>query len=167
MRMHRETRVLGALALVAVSASTFGCQAHTEAAPSAAPAPAPSAGNASTGNASGEDPQFGTVSFPVSCSAPAQEHFNRAVGMLHSFFYPETVKEFTHVLDLDPGCAMAYWGIARSQMPNPLVVSFPPGTYERGLEAIAKGKGLGPRTERERDWLDAAETYFSESKTVP
>src|SRR5262249_23377377 len=168
MKTDGEARVLGALALVfAVSASTFGCKAHTEAPASAAPAPGPSGGNASMGHVAVEGPQFGTVIFPVSCSGPAQEQFNRAVGMLHSFFYPETIKEFQHVLELDPGCAMAYWGIARSQPPNPLVVPFPPGTFERGLEAISKGKELGPKTERERSWLDAAETYFSEFKTVP
>jgi tetratricopeptide (TPR) repeat protein len=103
----------------------------------------------------------------VSCNGAAQEQFNRAVGMLHSFYYPETIKAFNRVLQLDPGCAMAYWGIARSQPPKPLVVPFPPGTFERGLEAISKGKELGPKTERERAWLDAAETYFSEFKTVP
>src|SRR5262252_7417825 len=167
MRDH-ETKVLSALALVvAMSASTFGCKAHTEAATSAALAPASSDEHANMGNVAVEGMQFGTVNFPVSCSGPAQEHFNRAVGMLHSFFYPETEKEFKRVLEVDPGCAMAYWGIARSQMPNPLVVTFPPGTFERGLEAISKGKELGPKTDRERDWLAAAETYFSEFKTVP
>src|SRR5215470_10561633 len=163
MITHYESRVLGALALVAaVSASAFGCKGHTEAATSPAAAPGPSGNHAHTGNGAAEALQFGTVNFPVSCNGAAQEQFNRAVGMLHSFYYPETIKAFNRVLELDPGCAMAYWGIARSQPPNPLVVPFPPGTYERGLEAISKGKELGPKTERERAWLDAAETYFSE-----
>jgi tetratricopeptide (TPR) repeat protein len=168
MNTDHSTRAPGALALVVtLCALTSGCMAHTESTKSAAAAPGPSGGNAGMENVAAEAPQFGTVNFPVSCSRPAQEQFNRAVGMLHSFFYPETVKAFNGVLELDPGCAMAYWGIARSQPPNPLVVSFPPGTFERGLEAISKGKVLGPKTERERDWLDAAETYFSESNTVP
>jgi tetratricopeptide (TPR) repeat protein len=164
MSVDHEIRALSALALIVVlSTATSGCTAHT----SAATASSAPAGNPGTANVAAEEPQFGTVNFPVSCSAPAQEQFNRAVGMLHSFFYPETVKAFNRVLELDPGCAMAYWGVARSQPPNPLVVSFPPGTFERGLEAISKGKTLGPKTQRERDWLDAAETYFSESNTVP
>src|SRR6267142_5464231 len=34
--------------------------------------------------------QYGTVRFPVSCKPGVQEQFERAVAMLHSFFYPET-----------------------------------------------------------------------------
>jgi tetratricopeptide (TPR) repeat protein len=166
MSTDQSTKAFAALVrVVALGASIFGCAAHRETATSAAAAPASPGSNASMGNVAAEAPQFGTINFPVSCNAPAQEQFNRAVGMLHSFFYPETVKAFNRALDLDPTCAMAYWGIARSQPPNPLVVSFPPGTVERGLEAISKGKALGPKTERERDWLDAAETYFSETNT--
>jgi tetratricopeptide (TPR) repeat protein len=168
MSTNYGSRTLRALALLAVGALTIGCMAHQETAKSAPSAPAASpTSDAVRPSVAAEASQFGTVNFTVSCSAAAQQQFNRAVGMLHSFFYPETVKAFNGVLELDPGCAMAYWGLARSQPPNPLVVSFPPGTFERGLEAISKGKALGPKTERERDWLDAAETYFSESNTVP
>jgi len=63
---------------------------------------------------------LGEVSFPISCSLAAQVQFNRAVALLHSFFFPETVKAFK-----EPSCAMAYWGIAISQRPNPLVGPFP------------------------------------------
>ena len=102
----------------------------------------------------------------MSCSPEAQRQFDLAVGALHSFFYPETVKAFERVLEIDPSCAMAYWGIARSQLPNPLVLPFPPGTFQRGLDAVAKGKALGPKTQRERDWLDAAEAYFADPDTL-
>jgi hypothetical protein len=169
MSTDHGTRPLGALALVlALGALHFGWMADEQVAKGAGAGPgAPGASAAATPSAAAEAPQYGTVTFPVSCSAPAQEQFNRAVGALHSFFYPETIKAFTRVLELDPGCAMAYWGIGRSQPPNPLVLPFPPGTFERGLEAISKGKALGPKTQRERDWLDAAEAYFSEPETVP
>jgi hypothetical protein len=39
-----------------------------------------------------QEEKFGEVHFPISCSAAAQMQFNRAVAMLHSFFFPETVK---------------------------------------------------------------------------
>jgi hypothetical protein len=51
--------------------------------------------------------RYGTVHFPVSCTPAAQEHFDRAITMLHSFFYPETIKAFTKVANIDPQCAMA------------------------------------------------------------
>jgi hypothetical protein len=151
---------------LALSAVLSGCMAHEQAVkvPAAGPGePAVRAVAVPTPDA----PKYGNVSFPVSCSAPAQRQFDLAVGALHSFFYPETVKAFTRVLEIDPGCAMAYWGIARSQPPNPLVQPFPPGTYQRGREAIAKGKALGPATQRERDWLEAAEAYFADPDAAP
>src|SRR5437762_583401 len=60
----------------------------------------------------GED--LGQVDFPVSCNAAAQKEFNRAVATLHSFWYEAAEKSFRAVSDADPGCAMAYWGIAMS-----------------------------------------------------
>jgi hypothetical protein len=112
------------------------------------------------------DHHFGTVDFPISCSPAAQTQFDSAVGMLHSFFYPETIKAFTRVTEIDPTCAMAYWGIALSQRPNPLVGPFAPDALQRGFEAIQKGKLLNPKTQRERDWLDAAEPFFKDAATL-
>ena len=98
--------------------------------------------------------QYGTVHFPVSCTPAAQEQFDQAVTMLHSFFYPETIKAFTTVAETDPQCAMAYWGIAISQRPNPLVAPWDNATLQRGLDAIVKGQALA-HTAREQDWLAA------------
>src|SRR5450432_1646242 len=48
---------------------------------------------------------FGSVHFPISCSQDAQRQFDRAVAMLHSFFYPETVKAFSAIAQAEPSCA--------------------------------------------------------------
>ena len=82
--------------------------------------------------------RFGEVNFPISCSAAAQDQFNHAVAMLHSFFYPETIKAFGALAQQEPTCAMAYWGIAVSQRPNPLVGPFPGDVLKAGWEAIEK-----------------------------
>src|SRR5262245_50067782 len=73
--------------------------------------------DAHAGHGAGDD-KFGTVHFEVSCSPAAQQAFDQAVALLHSFFYPETEKAFRVVADREPSCAMAYWGIAISQRPN-------------------------------------------------
>jgi len=103
--------------------------------------------------------EYGKVHFAVSCNQPAQVAFERGVAILHSFFYPETIKAFEAAITADPSCAMAWWGIAISQRPNPLVPPWPQENLKRGLEAIEKGKTLAT-TERERDWLEAAEPAF-------
>ena len=92
------------------------------------------------------DDHLGTVDFPISCSA-VQGKFDRAVALLHNFFYPETVKAFQAIIKEDPSCAIAYWGLAMSELPNPLVPPFPPANLKVGWEAIQQGKtGYGPRT---------------------
>jgi predicted Zn-dependent protease len=106
---------------------------------------------------------YGNVHFPVSCTPAAQQQFDVAVAMLHSFFFPETIKAFASVEEIDPTCAMAYWGIAISQRPNPLVPPFSGEALKNGYEAIEKGKSLVPKTQREADWLSALELFFKDS----
>ena len=110
--------------------------------------------------------QYGTVHFPVSCRPGVQEQFERAVAMLHSFFYPETIKAFEAIIAADPDCAMAYWGLAISQRPNPLVPPWAAENLRRGLDAVQKGKALA-KTERERDWLMALEQAYAGYDSVP
>ena len=56
--------------------------------------------------------QFGEVGFAQSCSYQTRENFNIAMSLLHSFEYVEAEKLFVRILDQDPECAMAYWGVA-------------------------------------------------------
>lgn len=114
----------------------------------------------------GEQADFGAVHFAVSCNAPAQQRFDRAVAMLHSFFYPETIKAFNAVLEADTKCAMAYWGIAISQRPNPLLPPFPPAVLKAGLEAAEKGLEVKPPTAREKEWLEAIQVFFKDYDKV-
>ena len=110
--------------------------------------------------------KLGRVVFKTSCSAEAQKQFERALAMQHSFFFPETVKAFTAIPETDPSCAIAYWGIAISQRPNPLVPPFPAEALKRGLEAVEKGEAIGAKTQRERDWLAALKTFYKDYETV-
>jgi hypothetical protein len=110
--------------------------------------------------------RFGDVNFPVSCSAGAQTQFNRAVAMLHSFFFPETVKAFTALAAQEPSCAMAYWGVAISQRPNPLVAPFPAAMMKNGWHAIEAGRAAGAKTQREKDWIEALAAFFKDYETV-
>ena len=49
--------------------------------------------------------QLGKVSFANSCDPKVQAEFERAVAMLHSFWYSAGEKAFRDVLEDDPGCA--------------------------------------------------------------
>jgi hypothetical protein len=107
------------------------------------------------------DDHLGTVHFPISCSA-VQAKFDRSVALLHNFFYPETVKAFQAMIQKDPGCAIAYWGLAMSELPNPLVPPFPPANLKAGWEAIQQGKAAKTQTPRELEYLTAIEVFYKD-----
>jgi hypothetical protein len=111
------------------------------------------------------DDHLGTVHFPISCSA-VQGKFDRAVALLHNFFYPETVKAFQAVIEEDPSCAIAYWGVAMSELPNPLVPPFPPANLKAGWEAIQQGKAAKTQTPREAEYLAAIEVFYKDYDKV-
>src|SRR6185369_15244974 len=64
--------------------------------------------------------KLGTVSFPTSCDPKVQPAFERAVAMLHSFWYSAAEKAFTDILAQDPTCTVTAWGYAAILMSNPL-----------------------------------------------
>jgi tetratricopeptide (TPR) repeat protein len=106
--------------------------------------------------------KLGQVNFPVSCSAAAQKQFNRALALLHSFQYQEAEKAFSEISATDPNCAMSYWGVAMSNY-HPLWV--PPSQKElnNGSAAIERAKSLSARTQRERDYIAALETFYKDA----
>jgi len=110
--------------------------------------------------------KLGQVLFKTSCTPEAQKEFERALGMLHSFWFPETIKVFSAIPQTDPGCAIAYWGLAVSIRPNPLVGPWDAATLKRGLDAVDKGLAVGPKTERERDWLLAIQEFYKDFDKV-
>jgi hypothetical protein len=112
----------------------------------------------------GEAEKLGTVRFPVSCNAAAQEKFGRAVALIHSFWYDEAEKAFGEVAKLDPSCAMAYWGIAMSNF-HPIWAPPTPAELERGQAAVAKAEALAVPTERERAYIAAIGAFYKDAAT--
>jgi tetratricopeptide (TPR) repeat protein len=116
-----------------------------------------------------DDSQSGTlgkVSFPTSCDPKVQPAFERAVAMLHSFWYSAAEKSFRDILKEDPTCAIATWGIASILMTNPLAGQGPlPQKAESAQAAIDEGRRIGAKTERERDYIEAVAAYYKDYGT--
>ncbi|HEX8896442.1 MAG TPA: hypothetical protein VF783_24205, partial [Terriglobales bacterium] len=55
---------------------------------------------------------FGRVHMDISCSATVAAEFDRALALLHNFWYARARTRFNEVAEKDPACAMAYWGAA-------------------------------------------------------
>jgi len=107
--------------------------------------------------------KIGRVSFANSCSAPVQAKVQGGVAMLHSFWWPEGERTFQEIAAQDPGCAaIAAWGFASILMYNPFVGVVPPNEVPRAQAAIAKGRSLGAKTEREKDYLEAVAAYWDD-----
>jgi len=111
------------------------------------------------------DDRLGTVHFPIWCTA-VQGKFDRAVALLHNFFYPETVKAFQAIIKEDPDCAVAYWGLAMSEVPNPLNPPFPPANLKAGWEAIQQGEAAKTQTPREAEYLSAIEVFYTDYEKI-
>jgi hypothetical protein len=108
-----------------------------------------------------ETEQLGQVHFAVSCSPEAQPQFDRAVALLHSFWYSEAVKAFTAVTATDPGCAMGSWGIAMSLW-YPLWQPPSEAMLKQGTEAVTQARAIGGKTAREQEYIAAIEAFYQD-----
>ena len=62
---------------------------------------------------------LGSYTRKVTTAVPdAQLWFDRGLNWLYGFNHAEAIACFKKVLELDPGCAMAYWGISYAAGPN-------------------------------------------------
>jgi hypothetical protein len=108
----------------------------------------------------GQTEQLGEVHFPVSCSEAAQREFNRSMALFHSFWFDPAKQSFAQVLQLDPGCGMAHWGIASMSLGNPFAWPPNPEAMKAGAAAMAEAQRVGARSERERDYIAALGELF-------
>src|SRR6185312_17415405 len=94
------------------------------------------------------DKQFGSVAFDISCAESVKADFDLAMALLHSFEYDEAEKVFAKIIDKEPGCAMAYCGVA---MCNYHTVWAPPSELElkKGAKVIEIAKAIEQKTKRE------------------
>jgi len=106
--------------------------------------------------------KLGKVHFPVSCSAVAQEQFDRAVALLHSFWLDEAAKAFAAIAQADPGCAMAHWGTAMTLFGNPFTWPLSGKALPDGWMAVEKAKAAQAKTQRERDYIGAVEAFYKD-----
>jgi hypothetical protein len=108
--------------------------------------------------------QLGSVHFATTCAAKVAPQFDRAVALLHSFEFGESIKTFTGVLTTDSTCAMAHWGIALSRWTNPMATgNRSPQTLRQGREAAAAATRLAARASaREREYINAVSRLYED-----
>ncbi|POR33718.1 Uncharacterized protein TPAR_06092 [Tolypocladium paradoxum] len=98
---------------------------------------------------------LGTLHRPVSTSsAVAQRWFDRGLVWCYGFNHEEAAKCFERAIALDPGCAIAYWGLAYALGPN----------YNKPWELFAKRER---RTTARRTHLAVAQARANLSNASP
>src|SRR6185312_8648822 len=107
--------------------------------------------------------RLGTVAFPVSCAPSVQGSVNRGIALLHDFWYEESKPQFERVLQADPSCAMAHWGIAMSSFhqiwdrPND-------ATLAAGWKELQAAQAQPAKTAREREYIAVLSEFFKPGK---
>jgi tetratricopeptide (TPR) repeat protein len=113
-----------------------------------------------------QDDKLGKVHFPTSCDPKVQAEFERGVAMLHSYWFLYARQTFERVLQQDPNCAMAHWGIAMDLLGNTLVGPPSRADAQAAWGALEKARAIGAKTQRERDWIEALSAYYRDHDKV-
>ena len=127
---------------------------------------------------------LGRVHMDISCRATVAADFDRALALLHNFWYVRALERFNEVLKNDPGCAMAYWGAAMTynhpfwDPPSradeteawSLVqkgfsaseVSAREKLYLAAIAALYKDAGVGSKSTRDQNYRDAMAAVYAQ-----
>ena len=95
-----------------------------------------------------QDEKLGKLTFPTSCDSKVQADFERGVAMLHSFWFLYARKTFESVLQRDPNCAIAHWGIAVDLLGNTLATTPTRGRCANGPGRRWRRRGRSARRRR-------------------
>ncbi|OLQ79073.1 hypothetical protein BIT28_14655 [Photobacterium proteolyticum] len=108
--------------------------------------------------------RLGKVDFPTSCNEENQPMLDQGLALLHHMTYVKARSTFEAVIEKDPDCAMAYWGVAMSIV-HPLW-SDPPNeeNFAKGLAMVEKAKVKGTKTRREVAYIQAINSYYAQGR---
>ena len=89
-------------------------------------------------------------------SAEAQRYFNQGLCFLFAFNHDEAIRSFQQAAELDPGCAMAWWGISFANGPHINNPAVPPERAKAAWEALVKAREAAPKASKTEQALVAA-----------
>src|SRR2546428_7211792 len=138
----------------------------------------------------GPERGFGRGHMDISCFPAVAAKFDRALALLHNFWYARALEGFQQVSNVDPECAIAYWGAAMTynhpfwDAPSSADETAAWGLVQKGLAAeemspreklylnavaaLFKDAGAGPKAARDegyRDAMAAAYASFPDDET--
>jgi len=110
-----------------------------------------------------QDERLGVLHFQTSCGWQNQREFIRATSLLHLFQFSDAEAAYRAIVDREPGCAIAYWGIAMSRLQNPLYALPTEADVNVARQALGSAATAYHTSARERAYLNAASVLFTPS----
>ncbi len=103
---------------------------------------------------------LGSIAFSTTCSPEADALMKRGLSLVHHMTFTQGEAVFRQAADVDPTCALAYWGIALSYV-HPLWPDVPPDeAFATGWELLQKARDVGTADARELAYVAALEAYY-------
>jgi len=102
---------------------------------------------------------------PVTTKSPeAQTWFDQGLSLVFAFNHDEAIRSFKKAAEIDPQCAMAWWGVALALGPN-YNIDVTPETEVAAYEAIQKAVALKDKVSQvDRDYIDTMAVRFTNAK---
>jgi tetratricopeptide (TPR) repeat protein len=105
---------------------------------------------------------FGRVHMDISCSATVAADFDRALALLHNFWYARALARFNEVAKKDSACAMAYWGAAMTYN-HPFWDPPTKSDETAAWELVQKGMSAAEASPREKLYLAAVAALYKDA----
>jgi tetratricopeptide (TPR) repeat protein len=102
----------------------------------------------------------------TSCAPAVQAGFDRALALLHNFWYARALTQFVAVQKADPECAMAYWGAAMTYN-HPFWDAPSPDELAAAWAHVQKGLTARSQNGREAMYLAAAAALYKDAGARP
>ena len=103
---------------------------------------------------------LGTLHYPVTANPEAQKYFDQGLRLTYAFNHAEAQQAFHQGQQLDPACALCYWGEALVLGPN-INAQMAPDANGPALEALAKAKAVTTASDKEKALIAALATRYS------
>ena len=154
--MNRMLVVAGVLSAVIAGAYVGTHSARVNAAAEAAAPPAPSLVGATM------LPGLGTYEFKITTRQPeAQRWFNQALMLTYGFNHDAAERSYLRAAQVDPDCAMCWWGAALVLGPH-VNAQMDPADNEKAWQSLQRAVALAPMaSERERAFIHALEARYA------
>ncbi|HEV3436844.1 MAG TPA: hypothetical protein VG122_05770, partial [Gemmata sp.] len=100
----------------------------------------------------------------VATSKPnAQKYFDQGLMFMFAFNHDEAIRAFRRAAEIDPDCAMAYWGMALASGVNYNNPSFPPEKAKQAFEAVQKAREKSkPESDANRALIEALSRRYAD-----